>query len=63
MSCETPLASGFLTFWMPLTPVPAGGSSLVYAVGSHRDFALPFHHDADEDLSGRYRIRTWFHHL
>ena len=37
---------------------PRGGSSLVYAIGSHRDFALPFHGDLDEDLSGRYKLRS-----
>jgi len=51
--------NSFLTFWLPLTPVPPrGGSSLVYAIGSHRDFALPFHGDLDEDLSGRYKVRS-----
>lgn len=50
--------NSFLTFWLPLTPVPPrGGSSLVYAIGSHRDFALPFHGDLDEDLSGRHKLR------
>ncbi|CAK9006066.1 Fe2OG dioxygenase domain-containing protein [Durusdinium trenchii] len=49
--------NSFLTFWLPLTAVPPrGGSSLVYAIGSHRDFALPFHGDLDEDLTGRYKL-------
>ena len=30
----------------------------MYAIGSHRDFALPFHGDLDEDLSGRYKVRS-----
>lgn len=29
---------------------------MVYAIGSHRDFALPFHGDLDEDLTGRYKL-------
>lgn len=34
-----------VTCWIPLQPVPPqaeGGSSLTFATGSHRDFALPF---------------------
>ncbi|CAE7320717.1 unnamed protein product [Symbiodinium pilosum] len=48
--------NSFLTIWLPLTSISAKGSSLVYAIGSHRDFALPFHGDMDEDLSGRYKL-------
>lgn len=38
-------SNNFLTFWVPLTPVPAaeeGGTGLVYASTSHRDFSLPY---------------------
>lgn len=48
----------FLTFWIPLQPVPDhdnGGTGLVYASKSHADFALPFWFNPDEmDLSERY---------
>eukprot|EP00741_Cyanophora_paradoxa_P024747 tig00000293_g23891.t1 len=47
-----------VTAWIPLTPVPKpseGGTQLVYAARSHRDFALHFWHGAGGDLSGRYR--------
>ncbi|CAM9760592.1 unnamed protein product, partial [Laminaria digitata] len=67
----------FVTAWIPLEPVPArkaGGSPLVFASRSHRDFALNHWLDAKlrEDLSGRYRKKdhaplsaagdiTWHH--
>ena len=57
----TPLdTNDFVTVWVPLTTIPAGlaGSGLLFAEGSHRDFALPFwYKDAGtgKDLHGRYR--------
>jgi len=49
--------NAFLTMWIALTPIPAfGGSGLTFAIGSHRDFALPFHGDPDADLDGRYEV-------
>lgn len=50
----------FVTAWIPLEEVPAkreGGSPLVFASRSHRDFALNHWRDSRlrEDLSGRYR--------
>lgn len=50
--------NAFVTVWIPLTPVPAhGGSGLCFARGSHRDFALPYHGDPGEDLTGRYELQ------
>jgi ectoine hydroxylase-related dioxygenase (phytanoyl-CoA dioxygenase family) len=49
----------FLTAWIPLRPIGggAGDSGLVFAAGSHRDFALPFWRTREEleatDLSDR----------
>jgi ectoine hydroxylase-related dioxygenase (phytanoyl-CoA dioxygenase family) len=49
----------FLTAWVPLRPISggAGDSGLVFASGSHRDFALPFWRTREEleatDLSDR----------
>lgn len=52
-----------LTCWIPLQAVPAmkdGGSSLMFATGSHRDFALPYWYDIDDkDLEGRYQIASY----
>lgn len=44
-------ANDFVTAWIPLRPVGGaeGDSGLLFAEGSHRDFALPFWHD----LKGR----------
>eukprot|EP00775_Hariotina_reticulata_P001462 gene1462-1804_t len=46
----------FVTAWIPLRPVRGGqgDSGLVFAVGSHRDFALPFWHNLHgRDLADR----------
>eukprot|EP00903_Cladosiphon_okamuranus_P014776 g13690.t1 len=66
----------FVTAWIPLEAVPArkdGGSPLVFASRSHRDFALNHWQDSRlwEDLTGRYPKRdhaplaagdiTWHH--
>ncbi|CAN0412601.1 unnamed protein product [Discosporangium mesarthrocarpum] len=66
----------FVTAWIPLAPVPPksrGGSALVFAGRSHRDFALNHWRDpgAQGDLTGRYRVSdhgamalgdvTWHH--
>eukprot|EP00421_Protoceratium_reticulatum_P031827 CAMPEP_0168468382 /NCGR_PEP_ID=MMETSP0228-20121227/57677_1 /TAXON_ID=133427 /ORGANISM="Protoceratium reticulatum, Strain CCCM 535 (=CCMP 1889)" /LENGTH=172 /DNA_ID=CAMNT_0008484137 /DNA_START=18 /DNA_END=533 /DNA_ORIENTATION=+ len=49
--------NSLVTVWVPLTPVPKfGGSGLTFAIGSHRDFALPYHGDPEEDLQGRYEV-------
>jgi hypothetical protein len=57
----TPFDSNdLLTCWIPLQPVSRnedGGSSLMFASGSQRDFALPYWHDIDcKELEGRYEI-------
>jgi len=49
--------NSFVTLWLPLTSISMKGSSLVYAISSHKDFALPFLGDVDEDLSGRYKLQ------
>ncbi|CAM9562288.1 unnamed protein product, partial [Ascophyllum nodosum] len=66
----------FVTAWLPLAPVPSireGGSPLVFASRSHRDFALNHWQDPRlrDDLSGRYSKKhyaplnagdlTWHH--
>ncbi|CAB1113097.1 unnamed protein product [Ectocarpus sp. CCAP 1310/34] len=66
----------FVTAWIPLEEIPAkreGGSPLVFASRSHRDFALNHWRDSRlrEDLTGRYREKdhaplaagdiTWHH--
>ncbi|CAM9250110.1 unnamed protein product, partial [Hapterophycus canaliculatus] len=66
----------FVTAWVPLDAVPAredGGSPLVFASKSHRDFALNHWQDSRlrGDLTGRYREKdhaplsagdvTWHH--
>jgi hypothetical protein len=46
----------FVTAWIPLRPLQGGqqDSGLTFAVGSHRDFALPFWHDLQgRDLGDR----------
>lgn len=48
--------NAFVTAWIPLRPIAGSesDSGLVFAVGSHRDFALPFWHDLQgRDLSDR----------
>lgn len=50
----------FITCWIPLQDIPApedGGSGLLFATASHRDFALPFWSDPREcDCGDRYNI-------
>lgn len=53
--------NAFVTAWVPLRPIAGGGrdSGLLFAAGSHRDFALPFWHDISKmpGLEGRgYRV-------
>lgn len=49
--------NAFVTAWIPLRPLgssAAGDSGLVFAAGSHRDFALAFWHDMNgRDLGDR----------
>eukprot|EP00882_Tetradesmus_deserticola_P014664 GHRQ01015602.1.p1 GENE.GHRQ01015602.1~~GHRQ01015602.1.p1 ORF type:complete len:266 (+),score=78.70 GHRQ01015602.1:189-986(+) len=61
--------NAFVTAWVPLRPVSGaqGDSGLLFAEGSHRDFALPFWHDLrDRDLADRqYKLqdtggRSWW---
>lgn len=60
----TPLdTSAYVTAWIPFRAVRGGtgDSGLVFAAGSHRDFALPFWHDLREmgDLEGRgYQLQS-----
>ncbi|CAN0201491.1 unnamed protein product, partial [Phaeothamnion confervicola] len=54
----------FITIWIPLADVPApedGGTGLLFASRSHRDFALNYWQDphAGEDLSERYREESY----
>lgn len=53
----TPLDSNaYVTAWIPLRPISGtdSDSGMLFAVNSHRDFALPFWHDLRErDLSDR----------
>mmetsp|Transcript_33321 Transcript_33321/g.43964 ORF Transcript_33321/g.43964 Transcript_33321/m.43964 type:complete len:396 (-) Transcript_33321:198-1385(-) len=68
--------NSFVTVWIPLQEVPPqseGGTSLTFAGGSHKDFALAYWQDphAGEDLEGRYDVTcpghlnigdaTWHH--
>jgi hypothetical protein len=59
--------NAFVTFWLPLRAIRGGAadSGLLFARGSHRDFALPFWHDLERaDLSGRgYQLRDTGVHL
>ena len=55
--------NGFLTVWIPLTPIPAtaeGGSPLRFATGSHVDLAQSYwydpHDEDDERMMRRYDI-------
>jgi hypothetical protein len=55
-----------VTMWLPLTPIPPeeeGGTGLLFASGSHRDFALSFWEDARgggrRDLEGRYALDSY----
>jgi len=53
-------SNDFVTFWLPLVPVPdheSGGTGLLFASKSHVDFALPLWFDPEEmDLSDRYLL-------
>ena len=42
----------FVTLWLPLRPLQEDDAALVFASGSHRDFALPYWHtlEGEEDL-------------
>ena len=40
--------SHFITFWIPLDPVPADGTGLIFCSKSHSDFALPYWNPIDE---------------
>jgi hypothetical protein len=59
----TPLdTNDFVTFWLPLRDLQAGeeDSGMLFAQGSHRDFAFPFWHDvswADASCRG-YRLAS-----
>lgn len=55
-----------VTLWLPLTPIPPeeeGGTGLLFASKSHRDFALSFWEDAKgggrRDLEGRYGLKSY----
>lgn len=41
--------SQFVTFWIPLTPVPARGTGLMFCSKSHADFALPYWNPVSND--------------
>lgn len=51
-------SSKTLTFWIPLQPVPANGSALLFVDSSHLDFALPYWNGVDgkeyDRLENRY---------
>ncbi|GAB5034747.1 Hypothetical protein NocV09_02100520 [Nannochloropsis oceanica] len=55
-----------VTLWLPLTPIAPeeeGGTGLLFASRSHRDFALSFWEDAKgggrRDLEGRYELKGY----
>ncbi|KAA8495664.1 hypothetical protein FVE85_1819 [Porphyridium purpureum] len=51
--------SSAVTFWIPMHDIPApehGGTGLVYADASHRDFSLPFWYGRGTAVDGRYPI-------
>ena len=55
-----------VTLWLPLTPIAPeeeGGTGLLFASKSHRDFALSFWEDAKgggrRDLEGRYELKSY----
>lgn len=56
-------SNDLVTCWIPLQLVPSeedGGSGLLFATASHRDFAYPFWSDPREsDCSGRYEIDSY----
>lgn len=56
-------SNDLLTCWIPLMSVPtveAGGSSLLYASGSHKDFALPYWYSIDDkELDDRYEVTSY----
>ncbi|EJK75803.1 hypothetical protein THAOC_02463 [Thalassiosira oceanica] len=51
-------SSKTITFWIPLQPVPANGSALLFVDSSHLDFALPYWNGVDgkeyDRLENRY---------
>ena len=52
--------SKMITFWIPLQRVPSpedGGTGLVFADGSHSDFALPYWNGADGEEYDRLEER------
>eukprot|EP00850_Spirogloea_muscicola_P008577 SM000046S16358 [mRNA] locus=s46:151657:153958:- [translate_table: standard] len=54
--------SSFLTVWLPLRDLTAQDSSLLFATGSHRDFALPYwkNNEGMMDLQSRgYPLETY----
>eukprot|EP00850_Spirogloea_muscicola_P008706 SM000047S16845 [mRNA] locus=s47:212680:214959:- [translate_table: standard] len=54
--------SSFLTIWLPLRDLTAQDSSLLFATGSHRDFALPYwkNNEGMMDLQSRgYPLETY----
>ena len=38
----------FVTFWIPLEPIPQGGSALQFCSKTHSDFALPYWNPMDD---------------
>ena len=45
-----PRYNDFVTAWIPLQPIPLGGTGLLYAEGSHRDLARPFWYNDDAEF-------------
>ena len=52
----------FVTLWLPLRPLQEDDAALVFASGSHRDFALPYWHTLEgmEDLESRGAFNPYF---
>ena len=52
----------FVTLWLPLRPLQEDDAALVFASGSHRDFALPYWHTLEgmEDLESRGEFNPYF---
>lgn len=52
----------FVTLWLPLRPLQEDDAALVFASGSHRDFALPYWHTLEgmEDLESRGEFILFF---
>ena len=40
----------FVTLWLPLRPLREDDAALVFASGSHRDFALPYWHTLEGEF-------------